>query len=254
MQNLINDCQKLRRIGKFKEAFQIIDIEKNKQPLSELLQLLHFEYHPCWHMVLEAGNFKLTRRNERDEDFIKSLYSDEVFLRKFNRNINRTTYFNSLKETLQKEYIATVTENKEVFWIIRYKNNIPWGVIGLTDISLGNKRAETVCGILNNAPFGTAVAGNLLMFHFFFNIIQFNKIYSFVYDDNVESLNNSIRIGLKKEGLLNKHIWDAQQNQFIDLHQLGMQKEDAFSTANMRVIRKLLPELSKKLLSNGFNI
>jgi hypothetical protein len=33
-----------------------------------------------------------------------------------------------------------------------------------------------------------------------------------------------------------------------------MQKEDAFSTANMRVIRKLLPELSKKLLSNGFKI
>jgi RimJ/RimL family protein N-acetyltransferase len=250
-EKLISECRHLRIHHQFIESFRKIENKLIKFPQDEKLNQLHFEYHPCWLTPIEAGHCRLTRRTEGDEDFIKFLYSDPIFLKKFNRNIEPINYFDNLKERLRFELTATISEYNSVFWIIRDHNSNPWGIIGLTDISLGNKRAEILCGVLNNSPITIAVSANLLLFHFFFNIIQFNKIIAFTYTDNPKATSNSIKIGFQQEGFFKNHVWSPQEKKYIDLYQLGLLKDSAFSINNMKIIRKLLPDLYSKLLSSG---
>ena len=250
-ENLISKCNELRINHQFIDAFKKIEYELLKSPKDETLNKLHFEYHPCWLTPIEAGHCRLTRRTGDDVDFIKLLYSDSSFLRKLNRNIEPNIYFEKLNERLKFELTATISEYNSIFWIIRDHHSNPWGIIGLTDISLGNKRAEILCGVLNKAPKTIAVSSNLLLFHFFFNIIQFNKIIAFTYTDNPKATSNSIKIGFQKEGFFANHIWDSQDKKYIDLCQLGLLKENAFSKNNMKLIKRLLPDLYSKLVLSG---
>ena len=80
----------------------------------------------------------------------------------------------------------------------------------------------------------------LILFQFYFKAMKFNKLYSFVYEDNPHSLKGTLHLGFKVEGRLRKHALDPKSGNHLDLIQTGLLAEDAFTPQTERLMRRLL--------------
>ena len=77
------------------------------------------------------------------------------------------------------------------------------------------------------------------LIEFYFKKIKFNKIISNVFEDNPRSLKSTMHLGFRVEGKFLKHTLDPKTNQFQNMTQLGLLKEDAFCSGNARLAKKL---------------
>jgi hypothetical protein len=112
--------------------------------------------------------------------------------------------------------------------------------MSLTDLSLQNRRAEILLGVLPEAPFGLATAAMLMQFHFFFKLMKFNKLYSLIFSDNLHSLRGTLHLGFRHEGLQRQHTRDPATGKYVDVVQTGLLAEDAFDRKNLLLMDKLL--------------
>lgn len=234
----IAQARNLRAKRQFQEAYQLVaDEENNRQVLSGL----SWEHQPIFWSDIEAGICKLTRRNANDANFIEELWRNQEFVYSFHRHAvaippNRQ----QLEEILESEFVSTIGESKSLHWIVRDKNSRPWGLLSLTDMSLLHKRSEVMLGVLPGAPNGLSTASMLILFQLYFKAMKFNKLYSFVYDDNMHSLKGTLHLGFKEEGRLRKHVIDPKSGEYVDLVQTGLLVEDAFNPTTKRLMQRLL--------------
>jgi len=70
--------------------------------------------------------------------------------------------------------------------------------------------------------------------------IHFNKLISYVYDDNAHSLKGTVHLGFQIEGVLKLHAMDPKTGSFVNLRQLGLLQENAFSPGNAVLMKRLL--------------
>ena len=95
------------------------------------------------------------------------------------------------------------------------------GLASLTSISLGNGKAEFSIGFPTAPHPLHGVLATLLAYDFAFFRLRLNKLYTYVYTDNAQALHNSLRVGLRQEGLLKDHFW-LPPGEFVDVHALGL--------------------------------
>jgi RimJ/RimL family protein N-acetyltransferase len=63
---------------------------------------------------------------------------------------------------------------------------------------------------------------------------------SFIYKDNLISLKSTLHLGFEVEGELLQHNLDPETGQFLDVIQLGLRRDQAFSKRNQRLAQRLL--------------
>ncbi|NCZ83936.1 MAG: N-acetyltransferase, partial [Betaproteobacteria bacterium] len=114
------------------------------------------------------------------------------------------------------------------------------GVLSLVDLSLTHRRAEVMLGMMPNSPAGLSAAAMFVLFQFFFRIMKFNKLYSFVYDDNPRSLQGALHLGFVVEGRLRRHVVDPRTGDHLDLIQTGLLASDAFNPTTEKLMQRLL--------------
>lgn len=238
----INDinlrARNLRANRQFQDAYQLIVDEARKLQGHNIFA---WEHQPIFWSDIEAGICKLTRRNGNDATFIQELWRNHDFVYSLHRHAPAIpTNKQQLEEILEREFISTMAASKSLHWVVRDKNSKPWGVLSLTEISLIHKRAEVILGVLPSAPYGLSTAAMLILFQFYFKVVKFNKLYSFVYDDNIHSLKGTLHLGFKEEGRLRKHVTDPKSGEFVDLVQTGLLAEDAFNPTTKRLMQRLL--------------
>ena len=238
----INDVKakvrSLRTKRQFQEAYQLVVDDTNKL---HGLNGLAWEHQPIFWSDIEAGVCKLTRRNANDASFIDELWGNQDFVYSFHRHAAEIPKIKQeLEEILEREFISTISESKALHWIVRDKNSQPWGILSVTEISLIHKRAEVMLGVLHGAPNGLSTAAMLILFQFYFKAMKFNKLYSFVYEDNIHSLKGTLHLGFKEEGRLRKHVIDPKSGEYVDLVQTGLLAEDAFNPTTKRLMQRLL--------------
>lgn len=95
-------------------------------------------------------------------------------------------------------------------------------------------------GILPNSPKGLSIAAMLIIFQFYFKGMKFNKLYAYIYDNNLHSLKSTLHLGFKEEGCLRKHVFDPKLNKYVDLIQTSILAEDAFNPMAKRLMQRLL--------------
>jgi hypothetical protein len=228
----------LRRQGHFDEAHQfainnLIDHPNYHQ--------IVFDNNPIFWREIKTGGGVLTRRNSKDIEFMRILWSNKDFLFKFHRLLPELPVSdNDLSSILDLEYSSVLSESKAIHWIVNDKKFRPWGLVTITEISIPNKRAEVLIGILPNAPPGLSVVTMLIVFEFFFKLMNFNKLISYVYEDNLHALNGALHLGFKIEGKLMSHVLDPKSGNYVNLYALGLFKKDAFNTSNSSLMKRLL--------------
>jgi RimJ/RimL family protein N-acetyltransferase len=228
----------LRSEYRFTEAYNFISNITYRNLISSLFIWAH---QPILWSDITAGVCKLTRRKQEDAEFIAYLWKNKNFVYQFHRQSQDLTGdLELLKLTLDKEYTSTITELNQLHWIVRDKSGKPYGLLSLTNISLDNKSAEVLLGVESNAPIGLATAAMLILFQFFFKAMGFNKLYSFVYEDNPHSLKGTLHLGFKREGLLREHVIDPKSNKYVNLIQTGLLASEVDSISNQRLMNRLL--------------
>ena len=97
------------------------------------------------------------------------------------------------------------------------------GMASLSSLNLGNARAEFSIGFPNASVRSPvhAVLATLLVYHFSFFVLGLNKLTTYVYRENEAALNNSLRVGLRQEGLLHDHF-HLPPGEFVDVYAMGL--------------------------------
>ena len=234
---LLDDAKRLHTNSQHQDAFELLTANLDTDRYQNIL----FENHPIWWSEIKAGICLLTRRSGQDSDFVRQIWTQKEFIYSFHRHANNLPNDDEkLKQLLDKEYLALVSESHAIHWIVKDRTGSPWGLLSITGISLIHKRAEVLLGVLDGAPRGLSIAAMLMLFQFYFKAIRFNKLLSFVYEDNPHSLKGTLHLGFKEEGRLRKHVFDPRSNHYVDLIQTGLLAEDAFSENNKRLMKRLL--------------
>jgi len=234
---LFDEVRELHRQRQHQSAFNLLNSKLDSIKYQNLL----FENHPIWWSEIKAGICQLTRSSSKYIDFVRKVWEQKDFIYSFHRHANSLPNDNEkLAQLLDKEYLALVSESHAIHWIVKDRNGKPWGLLSITGISLTHKRAEVLLGVADGAPIRLSTAAMLMLFQFYFKAIKFNKLLSFVYEDNPHSLKGTLHIGFKEEGRFIKHVIDPKSNQYVNLIQTGLLAEDAFSENNKRLMQRLL--------------
>lgn len=185
----------------------------------------------------------LTLRDGHDAAFVRRLWADTSFMRSFHRLAPPLPKEDAeLVRIMNLECSNSIRQSRAVHWVVRSPDRQPWGLLSLTDISLQHKRAEVLLGVLPGAPFGLATAAMLLLFHLYFRVNQFNKLYTLVFADNPHSLKGTLHLGFQQEGLLKRHTFDPHSQTYVDVIQTGIHAQQAFCARNIRLMKKLLDQ------------
>ena len=228
----------LRREKKFHQAFEYVS---GLIAPDSAYATLRWQHNPIFWSDISAGSCVLTRRNANDHAFVRQLFELPGFRRSFHRNANPLPQDNALLQSkLDEERASILSESGALHWVVRDAQRQPWGLLSLCDVSLTHQRAEILMGMRPNTPLGLTPAAMLMLYEFYFKFMKFNKLVSFVYKDNPNSLKSTLHLGFEMEGQLHQHNLDPQTGQFLDVMQLGLNKGQAFSQSNQKLARRLL--------------
>jgi len=238
LESIYKKAKELRSAYQFDEAFKFIVESSNKIQIPNEVVWSH---QPILWSDISAGICKLTRRKKEDAEFISEIWRKKDFIYQFHRHAkNITDNIDFLRQTLDQEYISTLNENNQLHWIVRNKVNKAYGLLSLTNVSVTNKSAEVLLGVLPDAPLGLATASMLVLFQFFFKAMSFHKLYSFIYEDNPHSLKGTLHLGFTQEGFLREHMLDPLTGEYVNLIQTGLLAREADSELNKKLMDRLL--------------
>jgi hypothetical protein len=238
IQTILEQSLLLRREKNFQQAFDYVSSEID--PDSPHASVI-WQHNPIFWSDISAGSCVLTRRNSGDHAFLREIFSEPGFGRSFHRNTNALPDDTSkLQKILDEEMTSILSETRALHWVIRDTSRKAWGLLSLCEVSLTHKRSEVLMGMLPHAPTGLSASAMLILYEFYFKFMKFNKLISFIYKDNPNSLKSTLHLGFKLEGELLEHNLDPEIGRFVDVIQLGLNRSRAFSQANQRLAQRLL--------------
>jgi RimJ/RimL family protein N-acetyltransferase len=99
--------------------------------------------------------------------------------------------------------------NRKDFIVCDVKTNIPIGYVGLLNIDLKNKKAESYLGIGNKEYWGKGYGYEIKfeLLKYAFISLNLNKIYSYHHEDNYSMIKINEKLGGKIEGLFREDIF-----------------------------------------------
>jgi RimJ/RimL family protein N-acetyltransferase len=236
MNSILNEATNLRKLGKITEAYQYVESNLSHSQNTPL-----WVHHPIFWKEMRAGSCVLQKRSQKDIQFLYALWKEPQFIERFNCLAPPLPKDpEDLKKILEKEHYSTIDESKEFHWIVRCKNNHRYGLLSLMDISLTHKKAEVLFGLLPQTPLGIAPTAMYILFKFFFEILNFNKLYTYVAVNNQHSLKGTLHLGFKNEGLLKSEIFDPISKSYVDLIRTGINKQEALLSLQSPLAKRLL--------------
>lgn len=139
-------------------------------------------------------------------------------------------------DTLILEWPLTIAKTKEWFdrqlldkskknFIIK-KENLKIGICGLNNIDYKNKKAELyiLIGEKKERGKGYSKEGLQLLLAYGFHILNLNKIYLYVFEDNIRAQNLYKTLNFKKEGLLREEY--LKKNKYKNLLIMSILKKE----------------------------
>jgi len=239
---VLDEAARLRHAGEFDRAREVAKQFKPADSLERrTAQTVAWAHEPFWWRIIEGRRCRLRRRSVQDLAFIRRMWADENFMSAFNRFARPLPAADSdLARLLSREYASIITDAKSIHWTIETQDGRKVGILSLVDVSLANRRAETLIGIKEFPYSGISVEAMLLAIEFGFSMMGLHKMYALIYSGNETSLRNTVHLGFEVEGRLREHIVDPKTGQPVDLTQTGLLRSDLTKPIFGKLSRRLL--------------
>ena len=189
---------------------------------------------PWWWQPLQGGRVQLRRTRADDAAFYASAFQAPGFGRRYNR---QTSWSGDLGRALARAGALPPLDLGALHWIVCDAAGTRLGLAALTSISLGNAKAEFSIGFPQPPAPLQAVLATLLAYDLAFFKLRLNKLYTYVYTDNEPALHNSLRVGLRQEGLLKEHF-HLPPGEFVDVYAMGITRTQLVQDARLTGIAR----------------
>lgn len=113
------------------------------------------------------------------------------------------------KKQLKKYIKNSNNKNTKMFAVIDKKKNKYFGNIRLTNISKNNCFCNygRLIGVKDYKKKGYGAIMLYKICEYAFNILKLNKVFTYVYTDNKDSISSNKKFGMRKEGVLKNHFF-----------------------------------------------
>ena len=173
LSDLLQEAKENEHNGNYDVAYKLF-LQAKSIHTSELKGLDHvieeglWRLNPLWMASIEHNNLLLRPCNIDDANFLRQCFEDSDFMNRFNR---QTPLFGNLDKALIKV----------------------------------NKKAEFSIGFPRKRLNLVTLKSSLMVIHFSFFMMDLNKLYTQIYEDNHQALKNTLHLGFRHEGTLDEH-------------------------------------------------
>lgn len=154
---------------------------------------------PWWWEPVRTDGLQLRRTQASDAEFYRSCYNDPGFAQRFNR---QSPWVGDLATALLNSGGGSPVVRHDIQWVACADSGEPLGLVSLSGLDLVNLKAEFAIGSTGSLSKIQAIKAMLLALHFAFFVLGLNKLYSYHYEENPESLDQIRRMGFQLEGHL----------------------------------------------------
>lgn len=106
-------------------------------------------------------------------------------------------------------------------WIATSRSGEPFGLASLSSLDRLNAKAQLSIGFPNFSAPIQGLKAMLLAMHFSFFTARLNKLFTYVYEDNKEALDQTLRMGFHLEGTFRDHTYLPGFG-FVTVHATGL--------------------------------
>ena len=192
---------------------------------------------PLWWANLQHGGLHLRRCGADDAGFYSQCYGDPVFVSQFNR---QRPWRGDLASALKKSGALPPLQTHLLMWVVESSTQgqyRPIGLASLSSIDTQNLRTELSIGLPGVVPPTLGIKATLMMLHFALVMMPFNKVYTYVYQDNPQALHNALRLGFTHEGMLKDHF-NIPGHGFVSVELTGLTRAQLHGNAYLRLLAK----------------
>jgi len=180
---------------------------------------------PLWWQPFRFGGIRLERRGPEHFDFVWSVVQNREFARRL-KQVPAELTASELMDTLNQDVVSLIPERQTIQWIV-FREDVPIGLSMFVNINFKNRTAEQIMGVLPGFDVsflvGDAYCASLL---FAFNCLGLNKVQGLIYASNESIALQQERLGFRREGILRQAIWDIEFEQYKDLVQIALLREE----------------------------
>ena len=227
--------------GQYGQAFRLLEqcsaLAKNTAHSSTQRDAIHYglwRLNPLWWANLQHGSLRLRRCRAADAAFYNRCFSDPVFASQFNR---QRAWRGDLTRALQQSGQLPPLKTGLLQWVVESTIRGPIGLASLSSLDAINLRAELSIGFPGDVPPTMATKATLMMLHFALVLMPFNKVYTYVYQDNPQALHNTIRFGFLHEGTLKDHF-NIPGHGFVSVELTGLTRTQLHGNPRLRLLAK----------------
>lgn len=235
--NLLKSARAFEEVGQYDKAYGLLQrcaktLSENEETsdLFRVVQQSLLRLTPLWWANVQHGGISLRRCNADDAGFFRRCFADAQFCRQFNR---QQLWRGNLEQALKKSGQLPPIQTGLLMWVVQSANSGPIGLASLSSIDTINCRAELSIGLPGEVPPTLGIKATLMMLHFALVMMRFNKIYSYIYEDNHQALHNALRLGFVHEGTLKDHFHISGHG-FVNVHLLGLTRAQLNADENLK--------------------
>jgi len=217
--------ERLRVHHGLEEARRALLALVKRYPEEAGLQELLAWHDPMWWSPIEFGGLRLERRGPQHFDFVWSVMLDRGFSANL-KQIPPDLTPRDLLHVLTQDQSGLIPQHRAIHWVV-FLGDQPIGLSMFVNIHFKNRTAEQIMGLLpgfdNSFNVGDAYCASLL---FAFNCLGLNKVQGLIYASNESIALQQERLGFRREGILRQAIWDIESEQYRDLVQIALLREE----------------------------
>ncbi len=243
IESLLREAAAQEESGHFARSFELLRrcsalCGPNPEPkVAQALNAGLLRLNPLWWSTLAHGTLKLRRSRGSDAAFFRRCHEDRGFARQFNR---RQAWRGNLESALENAGRAVPLKAGLQLWVVETTDAGAVGLASLSSLDLLNRRAEFSIGFPDQVPNMLGAKTSLMVLHFALVLMPFNKVYSYIYEDNPSALHNAVRLGFVHEGLLHEHFAFAGEG-FVSVNQIGLTRAQIHASVRLKTLaRKMI--------------
>lgn len=200
---------------------------------SEATRAVYADLALPWWKPLPVGNAWLRLPAPEDAAFLRGLFNDPAFMRRFHR-------YQRGDDGAVSSFIDRARrpprEVRRRDWIVLDRHGSAAGLAAIVDVDALNQRGELLIGVHEpRAGESLALKASLAAIDFAFAQLGLEKLVSYVYGDNPVARANTLHLGFRDEGLLRSHLKEGDGR--LDMHVSGLLRTEFNADSRMQRLR-----------------
>lgn len=205
------------------------------------ISFLRQQYASTWWRTVNClADVRLERRCHRHTEFVRACFLDNEFADSYLRDYRHEHLDNPERfcEVLSQERLIPPLVAEAIHWVA-VRGDEPVGLVSVASMQWRHRSGEFLVGFPIENSSIVSVSASILAIQYCFQVLQFEKLFSYVHSDNLISQKSTESLGFSREGLLREEFLNRQTGKRMDLIRNGLLASEFDSDRIRRLSKRL---------------